>query len=138
MISALAGRLPIRQPLFWWTSFAAWLVLLCFLSSRPAPDIEGPEIPHLDKVAHAVYFTLGGAFLGVAIGLKSHRRLRFVPWGLVAIVVIALIGALDEWHQTFTAARTGADFFDWMADVLGGVSGAILAARFLRRLPRLE
>lgn len=41
-----------------------------------------------------------------------------------AVVVIALIGALDEYHQSFTPGRSGNDPFDWLADLLGAIAGA--------------
>ncbi len=89
---------------------------------------EGPEIPHVDKVAHFGYF-FGGAGL-LAGGLGIQRRVKTPSsslWGvflLVVIVVGVVIGRLDEYHQSFTPERTGNDTGDWLADILGAFGGA--------------
>ena len=61
------------------------------------------------------------------------------PWKRVIIftaVAISVFGALDEFHQLFTPHRSGADPFDWTADTLGALTGALLTvlvyARYLR------
>jgi VanZ family protein len=50
------------------------------------------------------------------------------------ILAIALIGGLDEYHQTFTPGRSGNDPYDWLADVLGAAAGAFAFKRFHHRL----
>jgi VanZ family protein len=71
------------------------------------------------------------------LGLLLYRALRGerVPlWP--AIVLAALLtstyGASDEWHQAFVPRRTS-DVADWLADTIGGGTGAIAygaAAKF--------
>lgn len=81
-----------------------------------------PSITFADKVAHFGYF-LGGGFLLAWI----FRRLKTWPaWriALTVFLVIAAVGAADEIHQLFTPGRSGADVFDWLADVCGGFAGA--------------
>ncbi len=106
--------------------FGIWGLTLWFLSAgNPSPK-NGPEIPHLDKLAHFLYFSAGGALL-TTFGLvfwprfKSRRRLLFA---LVALMC-SVIGRLDEYHQTFTPGRSGNDTGDWLADTLGGAAGAV-------------
>jgi VanZ family protein len=43
-----------------------------------------------------------------------------------AILGMALIGFLDEWHQLSTPGRSGGDPWDWLADLLGGAVGAFI------------
>lgn len=77
-----------------------------------------------DKLVHAVAFAIGGLFL--AIALKETTRLRG-KWLFAAIVLgIGLFGAYDEIHQMFTPGRTGADFKDWLADMIGGSLAAFV------------
>lgn len=102
-----------------------WAVTLWFLSAgNPAPK-NGPEIPHLDKLAHFLYFSAGGVLLA-ACGLLLMPVLRQQRWRLFWCVtaLVAVIGRLDEYHQTFTPGRSGNDMGDWAADILGGGAGA--------------
>jgi VanZ family protein len=39
--------------------------------------------------------------------------------------------------QTFTPGRTGGDLYDWIADFLGGIAGALLTLPTHARLARL-
>jgi VanZ family protein len=48
----------------------------------------------------------------------------------------AIAGAIDEFHQTFTVGRTGNDFFDWLADLSGGLLGGMIALLFLNWVRR--
>lgn len=128
------ARLP-RRPAAYFFLFLAWAVTLWFLSaSNPAPK-DGPDIPHLDKVAHFLYFFGGGCLLAAYGGLKwsevSSRRLF-----IVVVLICCVVGRLDEYHQTFTPGRSGNDDGDWLADILGGASG-VLAVIWLM-LPRIS
>ncbi|MFV1995472.1 MAG: VanZ family protein [Verrucomicrobiales bacterium] len=126
------SRLPgAASALPWWVGFALWVVVLQILSSQSPPEIEGPNIPHLDKIAHLGYFALGGFCLAMALtrssGLAPLTRLA------VVVLALALIGALDEWHQSFTEGRQGSDPYDWLADLSGGFLGALASGRLLKR-----
>jgi VanZ family protein len=116
-------RLP-THPLPWLSALFCWLAVLWFLSSRSSLG-GGPEIPHLDKIAHFSYF-FGGGF--VLCGSLLSLRDRSPDWQVLiptTLIAMALIGWLDEWHQTFTPGRNGGDFWDWLADVAGGLAGAL-------------
>jgi VanZ family protein len=107
-----------------------WGATLFFLSAtnKPLPD-TGFEIPHIDKVLHFGYFFGGGIIIAIHIllkrGAEAHGFLRFA----LPVVILAVVGALDEYHQTFTPGRSGNDPFDWLADVLGASAGVVLASR---------
>lgn len=121
----IATRFP-RKPVAYLCVLAAWGVILWFLSAgNPAPK-NGPDIPHLDKVAHFLYFSAGGAMLatcGLVIWPCFKRRKGTL---LIAVTLISsVIGRLDEYHQTFTPGRSGNDYGDWLADTLGGAAGAL-------------
>jgi VanZ family protein len=125
-------RLP-RHPATWFAAFLVWFGVLWHLSSQPGIHAP-PPFPHSDKLAHFSYFAIGG-FLFAA----CHFRLRHSTpaWEKIlatAIIGIALIGWLDEWHQCFTPGRSGADPWDWLADLLGGAAGAFLLKSLHHRL----
>ncbi|MEP2777331.1 MAG: VanZ family protein [Luteolibacter sp.] len=125
----------IASPRLWKSAFLFWVGTLFLLSSfsKTMPD-GGPEIPHIDKILHFGYFFGGGIILATLLLLKKGVGApKFVTF-LLLIAIFAVIGALDEYHQTFTPGRSGNDPFDWLADVLGATTGIALAHAFHPRL----
>ncbi len=134
VLDHVAARLPTR-PAAYLCLFAAWAVTLWFLSAgNPGPK-HGPDIPHLDKVVHFLYFFGGGVLLAAHGGLKwsAGKSLRLF-W--VVALVCCVVGRLDEYHQGFTPGRSGNDHGDWLADTLGGAAGALWV--ILVMLPRIS
>ena len=104
--------------------FGLWLAGLWILSSLAGDEVQLPPFPGADKLAHFLYFAVGGCLLGWLVS----RMLGWRGWKLVGSVLFAmlLIGALDEFHQLYTPNRSGADPFDWLADAAGGFLGAVV------------
>ncbi len=104
--------------------FGLWWIGLWILSSLPGEDIQLPPFPGADKLAHFLYFAVGGCLFAWLLA----RVLSWRGWKLVGTVLLGmtLIGALDEFHQLQTPGRSGADGFDWMADAAGGFLGAVV------------
>ena len=84
----------------------------------------------MDKLAHAVLYTI----LGATLGYGRHHAVPAPPhWLLIGIG--ALYGATDEWHQGFVRGRSP-DWGDWFADVAGvtlGYVGMLLLLAWLAR-----
>lgn len=119
----------LRNPALWTGLVLLWMAVLYYLSSRS--DLpHGPEIPQFDKVKHAFYFMCGASMLFLALRLKANPPpLRTC---LIVIVIFAVVvGALDEYHQTFTPGRSGNDWGDLLADFVGGLLGTRLGPRLL-------
>ncbi len=115
-----------RQPAAWFSALFCWFALLWFFSSiEGSPEIP-PPFPHFDKLAHFGYFLAGGFLLTGGNFNRNPVVTSWKPMIVTAIVVMAVVGAIDEWHQCFTPGRSGADPWDWLADLLGGASGALL------------
>lgn len=112
----------------WALAAVAWAALIYALSSIPAGDggIDLPDIPGLDKVAHAVSFGILAVLLAQAL-----RATGEIASLVVAVVLTSLYGVTDEWHQRFTPGRD-ADVLDWVADTIGAVL-AVAGVWFLRR-----
>ena len=60
---------------------------------------------------------------------------RFLLGGLL---FTGIIGAVDEFHQTFTPGRFGNDPWDWLADLSGGLLAAWLSHRLLVKVSRAQ
>ena len=120
-LNHIAARLPER-PAAYFCLFGGWLIILWVLSSGNPSVKHASEIPHFDKVAHFIYFYMGGALLAMASGLRWRDFSRLGLF-LSVVLICSLIGRLDEYHQGFVPGRNGNDMGDWLADTLGGLSG---------------
>lgn len=111
----LARRL---RPFF--LAAAATIVFMLFwLGAKPIAVNLFPE--PWDKLAHFVTY----GTLAVLIGLGLAQRKP-----LAVIFLVALIGALDEWHQVYLPGRSpGID--DWLADFTAAIV-ATVALEWLR------
>lgn len=109
-IEVLANRMRT------WGPAAAWATVLFVLSALPALG-GGLHIPFGDKIAHLLLYAVLGSTLAWgwsrAGGRVSH---------LLLLVLGALYGVTDEWHQLYVPGRVP-DPADWLADVVGLVLG---------------
>lgn len=130
-------RLPAcrsRSP-FWSTLFLLWGIVLWLLSDGPIPMRDGPDFPGFDKILHFGYFFGGAGLLSAALYLHGSNRpgLSWRRLVITVVIVLATVGALDEWHQSWIPERSGNDFGDWLADIAGALTGA-LVFKFFHRL----
>ncbi len=87
------------------------------------------SFPLGDKISH---FVLMGMMSALANLAAQGRQIRLGPisFGLGTVIVAAVVVA-EEISQVWVPGRTF-DLFDLLADFLGIVCGAILAARYRR------
>ncbi|HEU5250713.1 MAG TPA: VanZ family protein [Thermoanaerobaculia bacterium] len=104
---------------------ALWGGFLFLVTSWPNPPaVETGAFP-LDKVTHFLLYGVEAFLLYRAIGWKG--RSGFSLSRVLAITgVMAVWGALDEWHQEWIPGRM-MDSADLAADVSGATVGAALA-----------
>ena len=112
-----------RSALSRWLPVLIWCALIFVGSSVPGDDIDSRLSLH-DKIIHASEYAGLGFLLARAFGARR--------WWL-GIVLGALYGVSDEFHQTFTPHRSGNDLGDMTADLIGSAVGAT-AWWLLRRL----
>lgn len=115
------------------TRVLPWAWLVCWagafvLTHVPIAPRESTRLPHLDKALHAaMYFVI--CYLG-GLSLAARGRVNLstlLTWALV----YAVYGVVDEWTQPWFGR--GADFMDWVANVVGiGLATAMLSARRAR------
>ncbi len=115
-----------RNARFWFACFIAWFVLLFILSSTSGSPVKPPPIRHFDKIAHFGYFFGGAGLMSAWLYFRNPGNASWPRIILTVTGLFALIGALDEWRQTFTPGRSGNDPFDWLADILGALAGAFV------------
>lgn len=113
----------------WVGLWLGWMVLIAATSHLSASSLPVSPFEGADKGVHVVLY----AVLGV-LGVGALARLR--PdwprplWGSTALVVGALFGGADEYHQGFIAGRQ-ASMEDWLTDLMG-LALAVIVARAAR------
>ncbi|MFT4175776.1 MAG: VanZ family protein [Luteolibacter sp.] len=115
-----------RKSGFWLGCFIVWLVTLWILSSISGSDTQLPPIKFSDKIAHFGYFFGGGGLLTAWFYRRNPENPDWPVILLSSILILALVGILDEFHQSFTPGRSGNDLFDWFADLAGATCGALV------------
>jgi VanZ family protein len=132
---AVLGAQLARKSLLWWFAVLVWAVALWILSANPSLH-SGPSFPLKDKLLHCIYFCGGASCLLIALFGKASPVPAWRTLVLRSLLFTAIIGALDEFHQTFTPGRSGNDPWDWLADVTGGVLAAWIVGRLLIKVGR--
>jgi VanZ family protein len=102
--------------------------VILVITSLPGSELalaDSWSFPGSDKLLHAAMYAVLGAL--------SARAAAVPPRALAPILLaIALFAALDEWHQVLVPGRS-ADALDWLADILGAITGAASAALRLQQ-----
>ena len=111
-----------------WFPVILWLGIIFSLSSLPASKTPELPFPHLDKIVHVIEFAILGMFTMRAF--NSLTKLRSIKVKICLSVSICVIWAIsDELHQLYVPGRQ-ADFFDFIADVLGVCLALWLFSRY--------
>ena len=117
--------------LAWW-GVGIWAAAITMLSSMTPPQLyEIAPFEMWDKAEHFIAFGAGAVNLALALCWSTAW-----PWKRVivfTVIAISVFGAVDEIHQLFTPNRSGADPYDWTADTLGALTGALLTALIYAR-----
>jgi VanZ family protein len=123
--------------LWLWAPVVVQMALIFGASSLSDPGPLPAQVS--DKTAHfAAYAVLGLLVIRALAGGRAEG----VTWkrALLAVVLTALYGASDEFHQRFTPGRTP-DLLDLRADAFGACVGVAVGyvARLYRRIwPRVR
>lgn len=115
-----------------------WAILILIISGMPGDSIPQSKfwkIPHFDKIVHmALYFPLG-FFLMAEFSLSSVRWIQKLSvW--MALLIVALYGGLIEVGQDYLFVNRSADWWDFFADILGGLLGILIFKWLFLRLFR--
>ena len=134
---AVHGLRWVKKRWLWWLGVAVWLTALWVLSANSTLP-SGPSFPLKDKLLHCTYFCGGAACFLIALFGKRSSLPDWRSLVLPGFLFTAIVGALDEFHQTFTPGRSGNDPWDWLADVTGGMLAAWIVGRLLIRLRQTD
>lgn len=126
------------KPALWLGAVSVWFATLWYLSSSTHPDLPGSDIRFFDKFEHFGYFFLGGTLLTTWRFRQNPQRPLDRSFILSSIAILALVGASDEFHQSFVYGRSGNDPFDLTADILGATAGCLFFRAAHRRIKWLS
>jgi VanZ family protein len=109
-----------------------WVALTFLLTS--IPYLKGPKsIPFWDKGAHFAFYGVTGFLCALWRRESGFPARRAV---LYAVLFVLAVGAIDEIHQHWIPGRSMA-LLDWLADTLGGGTGAVFSLFLSRLFPSL-
>ena len=117
----------------WFMGVTLWSLFILYALFKPASEI--PEvpliIPHLDKAVHFTLFAVEGFLL---VALFKGTLLRFDArgkwgWSLLFMFLVICSAGSEYLQEHYTLDRSG-DLFDAVADLLGGIIGALCATFF--------
>jgi VanZ family protein len=109
------------------------MAIIFFASATPGSDI--PKFGYLDMFVKKGGHMLGYALLAIALyhALNNGKRSTKMLF-VLAICIVALYAASDEFHQRFTPGRT-ASLGDVGIDVTGALIGISVMSLVQKRTP---
>ncbi len=148
----------IRNPqskLFYWLPPLTWMAAIFFFSTdsfsgentgsllydiahRFFPDLTLKQFQPIHfairKTAHFTEYGIMALLLFRAF--RSGNAIRWQwRWAIYSWLVIAVYALLDEYHQTFTASRTGS-INDSLVDILGGTTALLVLCLMRQKMRR--
>lgn len=118
-----------RLPPGLFTGVVTVAVLWLTLAPEPLGEDAGPLIPGMDKFGHFMMF--GGLTVAVCIDLWLKHRLSLGTM-LVAAFVVSLFGGGIELIQDGMNVGRGAEWADWLADIIGAFFWGWLTRMFYK------
>ena len=100
------------------------MAVSCYLSSMPTVKVM-PSFWSADKLVHVVCFGVFAFWVafGCCSPVSRHCGGRRLWLWLAPVLFVAVYGATDELHQSFTPGRS-CSFYDWCADFVGAAVGS--------------
>ncbi len=118
-----------------WLALLCWAAAILWLSARTPQEMPDAAFLLMDKINHVIAYAVGGWLAASALRLSRPLSRAAGSIGM-AVALVAGIGIADEALQAVTPGRTGADVYDWIADLFGAILGALLSRVTQRRLDR--
>jgi VanZ family protein len=133
-------------PVFLWIGFIFWMSTGIFSAQNTytffepilrifSPSISQKEILFfhmvIRKFAHLTEYFISGLLLFRAFRSGSDKKLEWI-WAFFALLVVVLIAAGDEFHQSFVSTRT-ASLIDVGIDVFGGLLAQCISVIMFQR-----
>ena len=141
-------RIQYWFPVFLWICFIFWMSTGMFSAQNTysffepllrffVPSISQKEINFfhitIRKLAHLTEYFISGLLLFRAFRNGSNKKRAWL-WAASSILIIVIIAASDEFHQSFVSTRT-ASLVDVGIDIFGGfLAQGVSVLMFKRQL----
>ena len=112
----------MRKFVKWWLPVIVWMgVIFAGSSLGNIPRVGGQTTDgFVHRVAHLLEFAVLGA---LSLRAVSHKKPIAKREMIITLIIVALYGASDEFHQRFTSGRSS-EGLSVLFDVAGGAIGA--------------
>ena len=110
--------------------FIYWFILFLLTSIPLVQKIT--SFGYEDKVEHFLAYAVLGVLLALALHFQQKYPRLQKRYLSATYVIILLYGLFDELHQLVIPGRY-AEFFDYLANLLGGLLGIGIAYLFIRQ-----
>ena len=108
-----------------------WIIILIGTTIPADAFVDVVELS--DKVEHFIaYFGLA-VLLGLNLYFQEKWKKISLYYIVATLVICLTYGVLDELHQLFVPNRM-AEFWDWVADSLGTITGLFVTSIFLQKI----
>ena len=107
-------------------------LLIAYLSLLREMPMQLPrwDIPYPDKIVHAVLYAVLAAVMTVDM---QRGRTKVLLGALLPIVVASLYGGLLEILQEYCFPPRTGEWWDWVADIAGAITGGLVSFLILYR-----
>ncbi len=112
-----------------WTAVVIYLHVIRIQLPQDKPLFQ---FPHGDKVVHFTLFAVLTLLWSITM---EHLRGRSSTLATVLFLILcsSFLGAMLEYIQHILPAQRDGDWLDWIADVIGSITGIVLSRRFYIR-----
>ncbi len=143
---SLRKKIQYWLPVFLWIGFIFWMSTSMFSAQNTYVFFEAllrffaPSISHKEvivvhifirKLAHITEYFISGLLLFRAFREGTNKR-REGLWAFSSLLVVVIIAASDELHQSFVSTRT-ATLVDVGLDIIGGFLAQGVSVLMFRR-----
>ena len=106
-----------------------WIIL--FLGTTLPSDHLSAIVTIGDKIKHFTAYLVLAFLLSLNLHFQDKWRALAANYLIFTFIICTTYGVLDELHQIFVPNRN-AEFYDWVADMLGSSFGVFFAYYFLK------
>ena len=110
-------------------SSIVWAIIIFVLCTLPPSEIPKFRIPCFDKVAHFGVFFIQSVLFGLLLHFRARKS--YLQIIIFSALMAFIYGGLIEILQSNFFNRSG-DLYDLMADIMGGIIGAMFYPVILR------
>lgn len=108
--------------------------LLIFIGTSLPSDELSTIFEMGDKLKHFLAYFILAILLGLNLHFQEKWKSVSINYLIFTFIICTTYGVFDELHQMLVPNRS-AEFYDWLADLLGSTMGIILvyfSIRFLK------